>query len=343
MDVFFSDRHHEHDPQSFIVRGRFAQAEETPERGEILSAALAGAKFDLLAPVDHGWAPLARVHSPEYLEFLSTGHERWLAIDGSGPEIIANAFPGRHMAARPQGVVGQAGYHMADGACPIGPGTWKAAQAAADVVLSAADRLIDGTKAAYALCRPPGHHAFADMTGGFCFLNNVAIAAEHLLPRYGRAAILDFDVHHGNGTQGIFYRRDDVFFASIHADPINYYPWFAGYANERGAGQGLGYNLNLPLAPGTGDDEFVGGIGTLLEAIARFDPDVLLVSAGFDAQENDPLGVFKVTTDGFTRVGETIGAFAHARELPSLLVQEGGYVCAELGDNLVGFLNGFEG
>ena len=343
MDVFYSDRHREHDPQSFIVRGRIGQAEETPARGEILSAALTGAKFDLIEPVDHGWAPLARVHSPEYLEFLSSGHARWQEIDGTGPEIIANAFPGRHMAARPQGIVGQAGYHMADGACPIGPGTWAAAQAAADVALSAADRLIAGAKSAYALCRPPGHHAFADMAGGFCFLNNVAIAAEHLLPKYGRAAILDFDVHHGNGTQGIFFQRDDVFFASIHADPINYYPWFAGYANERGAGRGLGFNLNLPMAPGTGDDEFVEGIGTLLDAIALFDPDVLLVSAGFDAQENDPLGVFKVTTEGFLRVGETIGAFAHARELPSLLVQEGGYVCDDLGANLVAFLKGFEG
>jgi acetoin utilization deacetylase AcuC-like enzyme len=343
MDIVFSERHRGHDPQSFIVRGRFAEAAETPRRGDILSAAAVEAGFNLVEPADHGLAPLARIHSPEYLEFLSTGHERWREIPGAGPEIIANAHPGRHMAARPQGIVGQAGYHMADGACPIGAGTWDAAQAAADVALSAADLLLDGAPAAYALCRPPGHHAFADMAGGFCFLNNVAIAAQHLLPRFGRAAIVDFDVHHGNGTQGIFYGRDDVFFASIHADPATYYPWFAGYAGERGAGRGLGYNLNLPLAPGTGDAAFVAGIETLLEAIARFDPNVLLVSAGFDAQEHDPLGVFKVTTDGFLRVGEVIGAFARARELPSLMVQEGGYVCDDLGRNLVAFLKGFEG
>ena len=343
MDIVFSERHRGHDPQSFLVRGRFAEAAETPRRGDILSAAVAQAGFNLVEPVDHGLAPLAQVHSPEYLEFLSTGHERWRTIPGAGPEIIANAFPGRHMAARPQGIVGQAGYHMADGACPLGPGTWGAAQAAADVALSAADLLFDGAKAAFALSRPPGHHAFADMAGGFCFLNNVAIGAQHLLPRFGRAAILDFDVHHGNGTQGIFYRRDDVFFASVHADPATYYPWFCGYAGERGEGRGVGYNLNLPLPQGTGDRDFVAGVETLLEAIARFDPNVLLVSAGFDAQEHDPLGVFKITTDGFLRFGETIGAFARAWELPSLLVQEGGYICDDLGANLVAFLKGFEG
>ena len=343
MDVVFSDRHREHDPQSFVVRGQFATAQEVPERGRILHDAVAAAGFPLSEPEAHGLAPIARVHTPEYLDFLMHGHERWRALPGAGPEIIANAYPGRHMSARPDGVVGLAGYHMADGACPLGAGTWNAAEAAADVALCAADRLLHGAMAAFALCRPPGHHAYRDMAGGFCFLNNVAIAAEHLLPRFGRAAILDFDVHHGNGTQGIFYERDDVFFASIHADPINYYPWFAGYAHERGAGAGLGYNLNLPMQPGTGDDAFVAGIEGLLEAIGRFDPNVLLVSAGFDAQENDPLGVFKVTTDGFLRVGETIGAFAHARELPSLLVQEGGYVCDELGANLVAFLKGFEG
>ena len=343
MDIVFSDRHRDHDPQSFVVRGQIAAAQEVPERGRILHDAVAAAGFPLCEPVAHGLAPIARVHTPEYLDFLIHGHERWRALPGAAPEIIANAYPGRHMSARPDGVVGQAGYHMADGACPLGAGTWNAAEAAADVALSAADRLLDGALSAFALCRPPGHHAFRDMAGGFCFLNNVAIAAEHVLPRFGRAAILDFDVHHGNGTQGVFYERDDVFFASIHADPINYYPWFAGYADERGAGAGLGYNLNLPLPPGTGDDAFVAGVERLLAAIGRFDPNVILISAGFDAQENDPLGVFKVTTDGFRRVGEAIGAFARARELPSLLVQEGGYVCAELGDNLVAFLKGFEG
>ena len=343
MDIVVSERHRGHDPQSFLVRGRFAAAAEKPERADILRIAVQDAGFSLIEAGDHGLAPLARVHAPEYLEFLSTGHARWRELPDAGPEIVANAFPGRHMAARPQGIVGQAGYHMADGACPIGPGTWDAAQGAAEVALTATDLVADGATAAYALCRPPGHHAFADEAGGFCFLNNVAIATQHLLPRFGRAAILDFDVHHGNGTQGIFYRRDDVFFASIHADPIAYYPWFAGYASERGEGRGLGYNVNLPLPPGTGDRDFVAGIETLLAAIARFDPNVLLVSAGFDAQEHDPLGVFKVTTDGFLRAGEVIGAFARAHELPSLLVQEGGYVCDDLGRNLVAFLRGFEG
>ncbi len=239
---------------------------------------------------------------------------------------------------RPEAIVGQAGFYMADTACPIGPGTWAAAKAAAQVALTAADLVLAGEGAAYALCRPPGHHAYGDQAGGFCYLNNVAIAAQHMRDQADRVAILDVDVHHGNGTQGIFYDRDDVLFCSLHGDPSVFYPYFAGYGDERGAGVGQGYNLNLPLPPGTGDDAYLQALATAFAAIKDFAPEYLLVSLGLDAQENDPLGILSITTNGFARMGDAIGALG----LPSLIVQEGGYLCEEMADNLLAFLSGFQ-
>jgi acetoin utilization deacetylase AcuC-like enzyme len=341
MDVVFSEEHRLHDPISFLVRGQLAAPAEVPRRAEVLHQAVAG-DHAVVAPASFDDACVARAHSADYLAFLEGAHRRWSELPGSGPEILPNVFPSRLQASRPEHIVGQAGYHMGDGACPIGAGTWKAARASADVALTAADKVRNGASHAFALCRPPGHHAFRDMAAGFCFLNNVAIATEHMLPTHGRAAIVDFDVHHGNGTQAIFWEREDVLFISIHCDPTNFYPFFWGYAHERGAGRGTGASRNLPLAPGTDDTGFLEALDSALETVAAFDPGVLLVSAGFDAQENDPLGVLKITTGGFGRVGERFGAFAAERDLPSVLVQEGGYLCDELGANLAAFLAGFE-
>ena len=337
MRAVHSDLHRRHDPASFILRGRVAPSPETPERAERLLAGVASAGLTLAPPVAHDDALVAAVHTPEYLDFLATGHARWRALDGAGEAVIPNVHPGRQMSGRPSHIVGQAGWHMADTACPLGAGTWEAVRAGADVALTAADLVLDGAPAAYALCRPPGHHAYADQAGGFCFLNNVAIAAHHMAARLGPVAILDVDVHHGNGTQGIFWRRRDVFFCSLHADPDGFYPFFAGYANERGEGEGEDYNLNLPLPKGTGDEAFLDALAGGLERIARFAPKALLVSLGLDAQENDPLGILKVTTGGFGRIGRAIAALG----LPTVIVQEGGYICPELGDNLAAFFDGF--
>jgi acetoin utilization deacetylase AcuC-like enzyme len=198
--------------------------------------------------------------------------------------------------------------------------------------------VLGGARVAYALCRPPGHHAFADMAGGFCYLNNVAIAAELARARHARVAILDVDVHAGNGTQGIFYERPDVFFVSLHGDPSGFYPFFAGYADERGRGAGEGATLNLPLPHGTGDTGFLAALERGLDAIRRVSPGFLLVSLGFDASGHDPLSVLKVTDAGFAEIARRVAALG----LPTVLVQEGGYLSDQLGQHLATFLGSFE-
>jgi acetoin utilization deacetylase AcuC-like enzyme len=227
---------------------------------------------------------------------------------------------------------------MADTSTPIRAGTWDAVYGSAQAAVSAADAVVEHG-GAYALCRPPGHHAYADSAGGFCFLNNTAIAAERLLARTGGpVAIIDIDVHHGNGTQGIFYSRGDVLTVSVHADPANYFPFYAGYAGERGEGPGEGANLNLPLAEGSGDGPWLETIAEGLRTVAAFRPAALVVALGFDASEHDPIGAFKVTTEGFAAAARAVAA-AHET---ILLVQEGGYLCEALPRNLAAFLRAFE-
>ena len=342
MKVIHSAGHAAHDPQGFMSRGRIGPAAEVPRRADVLLEAARAGGHEIVASARHDGAVRARVHSPEYLAFLETAHARWSELPGASAEVMANAFPARPDAARPLHIVGQAGYHLGDGACPVGAGTWAGAVASSEAALTAAGLVVAGERAAYALCRPPGHHAFRDMAAGFCFLNNAAIAAERLLPAFGPVALLDIDIHHGNGTQAIFWERDDVFFVSIHADPAWFYPWFWGGAEQRGAGRGLGYTLNLPLALGAADAAWLEALDGALAAIARFAPGALVVSLGLDAQEGDPVGGFRVSTDGFARAGGALGGFARERDLPCLLVQEGGYLCDSLGPNLAAVLGGFE-
>lgn len=338
MRVVHSPAHIGHDPESFVSAGRFAPSPECPERAHRLFAAVEKAGYEILPPLDHGLDAIAAIHPAGYLDFLQNGLSEWQKLPNAGPAMMPNMHPGRHMRTLPKNIVGKAGYYMADTACPIGPGTWGAAHDAAQVALTAADLVLAGEGEAYALCRPPGHHAYADQAGGFCFLNNVAIAAQHMRERAERVAILDVDVHHGNGTQGIFYDRADVLFCSLHGEPSIFYPYYAGYGDERGAGAGMGYNLNLPQPKRTGDDDYLAALETAFAAIRDFAPDYLLVSLGLDTQENDPLGILSITTNGFSRMGGAIGALG----LPSLIVQEGGYLCDEMADNLLAFLGGFE-
>jgi acetoin utilization deacetylase AcuC-like enzyme len=337
MQVFFSPAQQRHAPKTFLLRGRLVDSPERAERAEALLAAARDGGHILAEPRVTDRRAVAAVHDAGYLAFLESAHRQWQTLPNASAEITPNIHPNRHMSHRPDGIVGLAGWYLADTGTPIGPDTYEAAHAAADTALAATDAVLAGASVAYALCRPPGHHAYADMAGGFCFLNNAAIAAEFARTRVERVAILDVDVHHGNGTQGIFYDRSDVLFVSLHGDPAGYYPFFAGYAEETGCGAGAGFNLNLPLAHGTGDEVYLGALAKAVDRIRSHRPGILVVSLGLDASADDPLGALKISTAGFRRIAEAIAAL----RLPTVLVQEGGYLSPVLGRNLAAFLAGF--
>lgn len=334
-----------HRPPSFIQRGERRPMPEKPERAEALAGMLTARGVVLETPPDYGPGPRAAVHSPEYLAFLESVHPRWMALPGASEVVTPNVHRSNAPASYPTHVVGQAGYHLYDTSAPIAADTWTATVAAAHAATHAAVLVAtDEARSAYALCRPPGHHATRDMGGGFCYLNHVAIAAQASLPllsrqgRPPRVAILDVDVHHGNGTQDIFYSRSDVLFLSVHADPNVFYPYMAGHAHERGTGLGEGYTINRPLPMGSDEASVLSAIADSLADVARFAPEILFISLGFDTFKDDPLAAFGVTTPGFRTMGEMIARAG----LPTVLVQEGGYAVDALAANLGSFLDGFE-
>lgn len=339
MKVVHDQGHQRHDPAFFLVRGQIQKSTEQPERAERLIEAVNRCGFTISTPDDFGAKARQAIHTDRYLEFLATAHQQWTALGNAGSEVIANIHPLYQPANYPDGVVGRAGWHMADTACPLGKHTFQAACGSANSALTATQLVLDGERFAYALCRPPGHHAYADTAGGFCFLNNVAIAAAHARLSHKRVAILDVDVHHGNGTQGIFYKRADVLTVSIHADPNNFYPFFWGHDNETGLEEGEGYNYNLPQTIGTGDDGFIAALDQARKRIEQFDPQILFIALGLDASESDPLRGLSVTTAGFGKIGKAIADFG----LPTVFVQEGGYLSDVLSDNLAAVLNAASG
>ena len=234
-------------------------------------------------------------------------------------------------------IIGRAGWYMGDMSCAIMEHTYDAAYWSAQTAAAGAEALREGERTVYALCRPPGHHAYADRASGFCFLNNAAIAAEVLRNDFAKVAIVDFDTHHGDGTQAIFYARADVFYGSVHTDPSAYYPHFAGYADETGTGDGQGANLNLPLPQGSGDDAFVEANTRLAEAVTAHGAGALIVSAGWDAHQDDPLSRLAVTTEAYARIGEILGKL----RLPTLIIQEGGYSLGAIAEAAPAFVTGF--
>lgn len=338
MLALFDPIQYKHEPRFFLSSGTLKPNTELAKRAKVLKTALLQQGHELKTPEPHGMSPVSAVHRPDYLHYLKHIYQRWQQIGGASDEVIPNIHPNRPPGGYPESAVGQAGWHMADTACPIGPDTWLSALASANTSVDAAQHVLDGRHSVYALCRPPGHHAYADMAGGFCYLNNTAIAAQHLRSRFKRVAIIDVDLHHGNGTQSIFYHRADVLTVSLHADPISFYPFFWGYAQERGEGPGIGCNLNFPLQRGTQDEDYVKILRQTLDHIDSFCPDALVVALGLDAYEGDPLAGLSITTKGFGRIGAAIAEL----KLPTVVVQEGGYLSKALGDNLKSFLNGFE-
>ncbi len=342
MKVFYSDIQTRHDPQMFLVSGAPRPSPEKPERATRLLESAKKAGLAVETPEDYGIGPIARVHTPEYIQFLSTIYPRWQRIDGASPEVIPNIHPDRRDCTYPASAVGQAGYHQADTACPIGPQSWDSilwsANSAVGAAVAVADDASEDRSWAYALCRPPGHHALKDLAGGFCFVNNAGVAAAELRASGAeRVAIIDVDLHHGNGTQGLFYDRNDVLTVSIHADPVRFYPFFWGHADERGEGPGLGFNLNLPIPRGTADDAYMPVLEDAIRRVEAFAPEAVVVALGLDGFEGDPFGGLSISTDGFGKIGARLAKLA----LPTVLVQEGGYLCDELGLNLESFLDGF--
>jgi acetoin utilization deacetylase AcuC-like enzyme len=338
MKVFWDPVQLEHTPQFFLQRGVVRRNFEVPARAEALLASCQAMGLEIAVPGAVPLTSIEAVHEPAYLEFLRDAPAAWAKLAEHGPELVPNLHPTPEMlaqGARPSAtVVGQLGWFTADTSSPFTETLWPAALAAAAGAIAAADEAAAG-RHAYALARPPGHHAYRARAGGHCFLNNAAIAAQRLRDNGAdRVAVLDIDSHHGNGTQGIFWERGDVFFASLHGDPNGYYPWYIGHQGERGAGLGEGCNLNIPFAHGTGDAAWLAGLRHALAAIARFGAEALVVSLGFDASEHEPLHFLSVTEDGFARAAGLIGE----TRLPCALVQEGGYNTDVIGPLLTRFV-----
>lgn len=337
MFVITTSAHAAHDPATMAPSPSGRPFYDRAARVDQLLGAVNRLGLSTVPAPDHGIAPIRAVHDAGYLHFLETAFERWQATTLAGPAVRTFGYAVRQMQRRPDAIMGQAGYYLSGEGVPILQATWHAAKVSAHVAVEGAQRILGGAREAYSMCRPSGHHTYADLAGGFCYLNNAAIAAQALLDGGAKPAILDVDVHAGNGTQGIFYPRDDVFFCSVHGDPRELYPWYAGYADETGAGRGVGCNLNLPLPAGTGDAGYVAAVETGLDAVRKSGASVLIISLGFDAHVGDPTANLAVTAEGFRTIGQRIGSFG----LPTLLVQEGGYIVEKLGDNLTAFLEGF--
>jgi acetoin utilization deacetylase AcuC-like enzyme len=340
MITLFDETQRLHAPETFLVAGRPQPIPEKPIRIDLLMRGVAAVGSKVLKPPPIDFETVALVHDRRYLAFLETLLERWGHIPESSDIPLPNVYAIQRSTlapiSYPDGVVGQAGYHLGDGACPVTPMTLGAALASAACAAEAARLLMTGERLVYALCRPPGHHAASDLASGFCYFNNSALAAEILTRAGKRTAILDIDVHHGNGTEAIFYDRADVLTVSLHCHPRRFYPYFWGYETEVGRGSGEGYNLNLPLERGTDIATFLPALETALTRIADFAPDVLVLAAGLDIATDDPFKAFSIRTYDF----ETIGKRIAETKLPTAVVQEGGYPSESLGLNLAALLRG---
>jgi acetoin utilization deacetylase AcuC-like enzyme len=340
MITVFSEEHLLRNAQTELHGGQLVRPHECPERAQIVLERVREVRLgEVIAPSRFGLDPVRRVHDAGFVEFLSTAWAEWVAAGYKG-EAIPDCWPARRMAQRrPHGIAGKLGYYAMAGETSISAGTWEAARAAADVALSGASRVSAGERGVFALCRPPGHHAAHDLFGGYCFLNNAAIAAQYMRDHgAARVAVLDVDFHHGNGTQDIFYDRADVLYVSLHGDPADAFPYFLGYADEVGSGAGAGFNLNLPLPRGTPFAPWRDALNVALARIHAFRADALIVSLGVDTFAEDPISFFKLQSVDFSTYGRMIGACG----LPTLFVFEGGYAVAQVGVNAVNVLTGFE-
>jgi len=341
MKTVYSEDHRLHHARGELNDGRLDPPFEMPERAEIILRRVHEVNLGpVVAPTPFDRAAVERVHAPDYVAFLETAWDAWVADHGDQTDALPLIWPVRTLRqVCPRNIDGRISYYAMDAGTPITAGTWTAVTASASVALTGARMLAEEGRPVFSLCRPPGHHAARDLLGGYCFLNNAAIAAHWFLDHgAGRVALLDIDYHHGNGTQAIFYDRSDVLFQSIHADPADEFPYFLGHADETGSGAGEGANVNYPLPWGTGWDGWSEALERACARIADYGPDVLVISLGVDTFERDPISQFRLSSDEFPGIGARLARLG----LPTHFVMEGGYAVAEIGVNAIGVLTGFE-
>lgn len=339
MKIYYSEEHRKHAPPFEVFDGglRTPYLENADRLDRIISALRQTDWAEFCEPAEFGLEPIHAVHNKEYIDFLASAWTEWLDTNPKDPSTLLPAtFALRRHPQKPTGLLGRAGYYIMDLSACIVEGTYHAALAAANCALGAAESIANGERVAFALCRPPGHHAGKDYAGGYCFINNASVAANWLSSK-GKVALLDIDYHCGNGTQDIFYERDDVLTISIHADPDFEYPHYWGFADETGSGLGAGFHKNYPLQKGTDDGRYLAALEEALTLIRSFAPRHLVISAGMDIYADDPLGTIKVTTDGIGEIGKRIASLA----VPTAIVMEGGYANEMLGTNVLRFLGEF--
>lgn len=349
MNTFYNPDHHLHQGRQEMFRGRLVPCHEVPARLDFVLQALQARPLGpvQMPAIDDAALDKAihRVHTRRYTDFLAHAWEKWVALDPQNAErdALPSVWPlpnryGFRVDRVPNHIAAELGLFAFDSGTPLMAGSWAAARAGAACALAAANSLLAGQRSAFALTRPPGHHAGPDFMGGYCFLNNAAIAAQAL--RDGgcaRVAVLDIDYHHGNGTQTIFYERADIFTLSIHGDPATEYPFLLGHADERGVGVGEGYNFNLPLPRGTGFADWQAALHQALAAVSAYRPDALVVPMGLDTFEGDPISGFRLRSADYVTVGQCLADLG----LPTVFTFEGGYAVAEVGLNAVNLLQGF--
>ena len=343
MITFYNHLHAQHQGKFEMFRGALVPCFEVPARADHVLAELQRRKLGTVQnPHPFDDSALASIHSPRYLKFLATAWDQWVALDPAhaDKDILPSVWPTRTFRTdvEPDNFAAKVGLYSFDAGTPFTSGTWVAARAGAHCALSAAQQVLNGDRASFALSRPPGHHAGADFFGGYCFLNNAALAAQHLRNAgVNKVAVLDVDYHHGNGTQAIFYDRPDVLYASLHGDPRTEFPFFLGHADERGEGPGLGCNLNLPLPRGTGYEVWAQALETALSAVSSFGADAMVVSLGLDTFKGDPISGFQLKSDDYLRIGERLLQVG----LPTVFIFEGGYAVDAVGTNAANVLQAF--
>ncbi len=340
MRTVYCDDHRHQDGKAELIDGKLMPCFEMPRRADMILARVMDVKLgEVLAPRDFGTAPIKRVHKANFVDFLPGAWDAWVKQHGAYDALPLNWAARGMRAIEPDVIDGKLSYYSFDAGTPITAGTWRAITGSANVALTGQAMVTAGEGAVFSLCRPPGHHAGSDFYGGYCFFNNAAVATQAFLDAGAkRVAILDVDYHHGNGTQEIFYERDDVLTVSIHADPKQEYPYFLGHADETGAGKGKGFHKNFPLPWGTAWSTYDAALKESLKMIAGFGADVIVVSLGVDTFEHDPISKFKLRHDDYLRIGEAIAKAGK----PTLYVMEGGYAVEALGVNAVNVLTGHD-